>query len=289
VVDVGSPVEGVVIDGVTRTVAAALRGRRLALLDADTGTVRSTVGVPGTARHLQLAKPGGPVLVPGEDTDLLAQIGLPAGQVVASARVGRQPHDAAYDPVSGRVAVTDELGGSVSFVEGDRTVATVPGPVQPGGLAVAGGRAAVVDVRGAAVYIYDVAQARQIARLDAGNGPTHAVPLPGDRVAVADTRGGAVLVYALDGTPRLLEQTTLADGPYGLGVDEQRNRLYVALSATNLLIRFDVDARGGLHQVGSALPTVQQANSLGVDPRNGRLFVGSSVDPGSVQITDPPG
>jgi small ligand-binding sensory domain FIST len=34
---------------------------------------------------------------------------------------------------------------------------------------------------------------------------------------------------------------------------------------------------------------VKLANSLGVDPRNGRLSIGSSVDPGQVQITDPPG
>jgi hypothetical protein len=43
-----------------------------------------------------------------------------------------------------------------------------------------------------------------------------------------------------------------------------------------------------LTQVGAPLPTVQQPNSIGVDPRNGRLFIGSSVAPGSVQVVAPP-
>lgn len=287
-VTTGSPVEGVVVDDRTRTVVAALRDRRLALLDADSGAVRSVVGVGATARHLQLAGPGGPVLVTGEDTDLLVQVGLPAGQVVASTRVGRQPHDAALDPASGRIVVADELAGSTSFVLGDRSVARVPGPVQPGGLTVAAGRAGVVDVRGATVVVYDVAAARELARLPAGNGPTHAVPLGGDRILVADTRGDALLTYSLGGTPRQLASLPQPGNPYGLAVDEARGRVYVALSATNEVLRYDLDGEGGLRRVGPAVPTVQQANSLGVDPRTGRLFVGSAVGSGQVQLLSPP-
>lgn len=288
VVDVGSPVEGIVVDGPTNTVVAALRDRRLALLDARTGNVRTTVVVPGTARHLQLAKPGGPVLVPGEDTDLLAQVSLPAGQVVASTRVGRQPHDAGFDPASQRIVVADELAGSVSFVAGDRSVAQLPGPVQPGGLAVTDGRAGVVDVRGAAVYVYDVAAAREVARLPAGNGPTHAVPLGHGRILVADTRGNALLVYRLDGTPSGPERYDQPGTPYGLAVDPDRSRVYVALSATNEVLRFDLLPDGRLRRVGDPLPTVQQPNSLAVDPRTGSLFIGSSAAPGQVQLTSPP-
>lgn len=293
VVPVGSPVEGVVVDGPTRTAVAAVRDRRLALLDADTGALRTTVSVGGTARHLQLAQPGGPVLVPGEDTDLLVQIGLPGGQVIASTRVGRQPHDAAYDPASRRVVVADELAGSTTFVQDGQAVATLPGPVQPGGLAVADGRAGVVDVRGRTLFVYDMAAAREIARIPAGDGPTHAVPLGGDRLLVADTRGNALLVYSLGPTPRQIGRIPQPGSPYGLAVDLQRGAAYVALSATNQVLRFRIAPDAGpddpgLTQVGAPLPTVQQPNSIGVDPRDGRLFIGSSAAPGSVQITAPP-
>jgi YD repeat-containing protein len=293
VVVVNSPVEGVVVDGPTRTAVAAVRNRQLALLDADTGALRATVSVGGTARHLQLAQPGGPVLVPGEDTDLLVQIGLPRGQVVASTRVGRQPHDAAYDPASRRVVVADELAGSTTFVQDGRAVATLPGPVQPGGLAVADGRAGVVDVRGRTLFVYDMAAAKEIARVPAGDGPTHAVPLGGDRLLVADTRGNALLVYSLGGTPREIGRIPQPGSPYGLAVDLERGAVYVALSATNQVLRYRIAPGAGpddpgLTGVGDPLPTVQQPNSIGVDPRDGRLFIGSSAAPGSVQIVAPP-
>lgn len=284
-VPLGSLVEGVVVDGRTETLVAALRDKRLALIDATTGAVRKTVNANGSARHLQLAGPGGPVLVPGEDTDLLVQVSLPDGVVVHSARVGRQPHDAGFDPASGRIVVADELGGTVSFVQGDTSVARLAGPVQPGGVAVTGGRAGVVDVRANTLLVYDVAAARELARLPAGAGATHAVAIGDRRVVVADTRGNALYVYALDGTPRQLARVPFDEGsPYGLADDPQRHRLYVAASGHNLLVRYDIGADGALSRSGPAMPTVQQPNSLAVDPRDGTVFVGSATPAGGVQI-----
>jgi DNA-binding beta-propeller fold protein YncE len=290
IVPVGSLVEGIVADGPTNTVAAALRDRRLALLDARTGRVRATVNANGSARHLRLAKPGGPVLVPGEDTDLLTQIRLPDGVIVATARVGRQPHDADDDPRTGRVVVADELGGAVSFVDGDRSVAQLPGPVQPGGLVVTGGRAAAVDVRGNAVFVYDVAAATQIARVPMGAGLTHAVALDDDRIVVADTRGNALFVVALSGIPRILGRIDFPEGsPYGMAVDGQGKRLYVAASGANLLVPFDVGTGATLTRSGTAIPTLQQPNSLAVDPRDGTVFVGGATTAGAVEIIPPTG
>lgn len=85
-----------VADPVTGLVAIALRQpNRLVLVNGRSGTVTRTVAVPGAARHLQLAAPGGPVLVAGEDTDVVAQVTLPDGEVASQTSVGRQPHDAA--------------------------------------------------------------------------------------------------------------------------------------------------------------------------------------------------
>jgi DNA-binding beta-propeller fold protein YncE len=284
-VPLGSVVEGLVVDGRTNTVAAALRDRRIALLDARTGRLRGAVNANGSARHLQLAQPGGPVLVPGEDSDLLVQLRLPDGVIVASAKVGRQPHDAGFDPASGRIVVADELGGSVSFVEGDRSVAQVPGPVQPGGLAVSGGRAGVVDVRGNLLYVYDVATAREIARLPVGAGATHAVPIGESRLVVADTRGSELYVVALDGTPRVQSRVPFAEGsPYGMAADPERRRLWVAAAGSNVLLRYEIGAEGTLRRSNEVVPTVAQPNSVAVDPQNGAVFVGGATIDGGVQI-----
>src|SRR5437588_563177 len=71
-IPVGPAPEGVVVDPVTRTVAVATRNPdSLVLLDADTGAVRTRTPLPGFVRHLQLAAPGGPVLVPVESANAL--------------------------------------------------------------------------------------------------------------------------------------------------------------------------------------------------------------------------
>jgi hypothetical protein len=64
-VAVGDAPEGVVVDAATRTVAVATRNpNELVLLNADTGAITGRTPLPGFARHLQLAAPGGPVLAP---------------------------------------------------------------------------------------------------------------------------------------------------------------------------------------------------------------------------------
>ncbi|MGF7237231.1 MAG: YncE family protein, partial [Frankia sp.] len=177
---VGAGPEGLVV-GRGGQVVVALRGRRLALVNPDPRVPVRTVAVLGTARHLQLATTSSGVLVPGEDTDTLAEIALPAGTVTRVTGVGRQPHDAAATGPGGPYIVSDELGSAVSFVAGGRETARLSGPVQPGGVASAGagadgdGRAVVVGVRGNALFVYGTRPPRQIARLPAGAGPTHAV------------------------------------------------------------------------------------------------------------------
>src|SRR6476659_8483550 len=65
IVPVGKAPEGVVVDAPTRMVAVAKRDpNELVLLNADTGDVAQRVALPGFVRHLQLASPGGPILVP---------------------------------------------------------------------------------------------------------------------------------------------------------------------------------------------------------------------------------
>src|SRR5918997_6082580 len=75
VVAVGNRPEGIVADPVTGLVAVGLREPdRLALVDGETARVMRRVGLPGAPRHLGLAAPGGPVLVPAEPADRLVEV-----------------------------------------------------------------------------------------------------------------------------------------------------------------------------------------------------------------------
>ena len=83
VIEVRSGPEGVVADPETGLVAVGLRNpNELALVDGDSGKVVRKVGLQGYPRHLGLAGPGGPVLVPAELSDSLIQVSLPTGQIV---------------------------------------------------------------------------------------------------------------------------------------------------------------------------------------------------------------
>lgn len=93
---IGNAPEGIVI-GKSGIGAVAVRNPDgVELIDAATGAVHQTVPTDGAARHLSLAGPDGPVLVPLEGSSELCELNLADGRVTSTvAGVGRQPHDAA--------------------------------------------------------------------------------------------------------------------------------------------------------------------------------------------------
>ena len=104
VIDLPPEPEGIAADPETGLVAVGLRDPdRLALVDGGSGEVVRDVELPGSARHLNIAGPGGPVLAPGEPSDSLARVSLPDGEVVETP-VDNFPHDAAATP-EGRIFV----------------------------------------------------------------------------------------------------------------------------------------------------------------------------------------
>ncbi|MDT5369701.1 MAG: hypothetical protein QOC62_4132, partial [Mycobacterium sp.] len=122
IVPVGAAPEGVVVDAKTRIVAVARRDPdELVLLNADTATITGHTPLPGHARHLQLAAPTGPVLVPVENANALVRVDLPDGHAEPPIITGTSPHDAAQAP-NGTVFVSNELGGTVCVLRGDTVV-----------------------------------------------------------------------------------------------------------------------------------------------------------------------
>ena len=282
VVQIGNAPEGIVI-GASGIGAVAVRNPDgVELIDAATGAVRQTVPTVGAARHLSLAGPDGPVLVPLEGSDQLCELTLADGRVTSTvSSVGRQPHDAAQT-ADGTIVVTNELGGGVVFVRGEAVVGSLPaGPVQPGGVAAVGDYAAVADVQGNGVWVYDGSTRQQVAQGPVGVKLTHAVAMSGDLAAFADTDGGAVFVERIDPQLSQVAKIEAPGKPYGLAYDAARRRLYITLTASNLLRLIDISDATNPRILGD-VPTVQQPNSVAVEPRSGSVLVtGSDPDGGS--------
>jgi DNA-binding beta-propeller fold protein YncE len=280
----GAP-EGVVVDRAGEVAVNVRQPDGLVLFDLTDPDHRQTVPLPGSARHLALAGPDGPVLVPGESDDRLAEVALPSGQVVRSIPVGRQPHDAVAAGGGGdTVFVGDELANSVHVVRGGVTVRVVPAPLQPGGVAASadGSVVVAVGVRGRRMTAYR-RDGSTIGTANCGGGPTHVVAGDGGLFWVADTDGGAVLGFRVGSHgPRQVARIPVGAKPYGEAYDARRGTLWVTLTATNQLV--------GLHLAGTAvrsrttLATVQQPNTAAVDTSTGELVVTGSTPNGSLQL-----
>lgn len=282
----GEP-EGLAWDARTGTIAVAVRSPDgVALVDGATGRERVRIPLAGAARHLELAAPGGPVLVPTEGNDRLYRVALPDGAVLGEEPVGRQPHDVA-PAAGGRVFVGDELADTVHVLDPGQTPMVLNAPAQPGGLASAadGSVVVVVGVRERRIEAY-APDGRSLGSAACGVGPTHVRAGAGGLFYVADTQGGAVLIFraGADGIRQVGQVSTGGGAPYGLAVDATRSRLYVTLSGSNQLRSFRVD--GTALTADRTWATVRQPNDVVVDEASGRVAVAGTAD-GRLQLLDP--
>lgn len=283
VVAAGTGAEGIVVDDVTRTVAVATRNpTQLVLLNADTGAVTGRTPLPGFVRHLQLAAPGGPVLVPVESADALVRVDLPSGRAERAIVTGTVPHDATQ-AANGEVFVANEHGGTVSVLRGDSIVKVFTDSVQPAGLAPVGTDVGLLDVRKNDLTVYDAEHLSIVGSTPAGAGPTHLVADRHDRLIATDTRGDAVRVFAARPTPHQVGFIAQPGGPYGIAYDPVRDRLWVASSGTNEVIGYDMTDPTPREVL--RFPTVAGPYTVGVDAATGRVFV-AGVTAGVVQIID---
>lgn len=283
VVPVGDAPEGVVVDAVTRTVAVAKRNPyELVLMNADTGDITKRVPLPGAVRHLQLAKPGGPVLVPVESANALVRVDLPGGNAEPQIITGTVPHDASEAP-NGTVFVANEHGGTTTVIRGDDIVKVFTDSVQPAGMAPVGDLMGMLDVRKNDLTVYDADALTIVGSTPAGAGPTHLVADKHGRYIAADTRGDAVRVFSTE--PKEVASVPQPGAPYGIAYDPTRDRLWVASSATNEVVGYDMAA--DTPREVARLATIQDPYTLGVDSTTGRLFI-AGVSGGLVQIVEPP-
>ncbi|MDQ4106691.1 MAG: YncE family protein, partial [Actinomycetota bacterium] len=64
--------------------------------------------------------------------------------------------------------------------------------------------------------------------------------------------------------------------PYGISIDTERDHLWVTLTAENTVVQYDIE--GDEPEELNRYPTVQQPNSVAVDPASGRVFIAGKVE-----------
>jgi DNA-binding beta-propeller fold protein YncE len=283
----GGP-EGVAVDARGEVAVSVRQPDGVVLFPIGRPGDRRRIDLGGEARHLVLAGPDGPLLVPDESDNTLVELALPSGRRAGSVVVGDHPHDAVAAGPS-TVFVADELASTIHILRHGRVWRVVTAPLQPGGMAVnpAGTRVVVVGVRGRRITEYTAGGA-VVGSADCGAGPTHAVTGDGGLYWVADTDGGSVLGFEL--TRRgPVQVATIAVGPhpYGLAFDTATDTLWVTITGADRLL--------GLHLDGSRVAsrrsyaTVRQPNTVAVDQATGELVVTGSTRPGAIQLIGAPG
>jgi DNA-binding beta-propeller fold protein YncE len=278
-VRVGEGAEGIAVDPQTG-VAAIATSAGLVLVDAATGATKTTVKLPDTARHVSLARPGGPFLVPLENADQLAEV-APEGGEPRLTDVGEHPHDAAADE-DGRIFVGNEFGASLSVVEDGKVVRTIKVAEQPGGVEVVGDHVAVVSVRAYVVELYDRKTLERESTQNAGYGPSHIVAFAGKQpLYVADTRGNGISIFTVFPRLRFGGRIAVPGKPYGMAIDPKGNRLYVTLTERNQLAEIDLLGK----RVVRTFPTGSNPYSVAFDERTGNVLV--VTRDGELQIVSP--
>ena len=284
IVEVGEGPEGVTFDPQTGLVAVGTREPdELVLVDGVSGEERERVRIPSAPRHLDLAEPGGPVLVPAEDANGLVEVSLPGGDTRVT-EVGENPHDVAF--LDDRIYVGDEFSSTLSVVEEGRLVRTVPVDVQPGGVIELDDQVGIVSVRAYTLELFSLEEDLQAqGSQNAGLGPTHVVRDDGGRLFITDTRGDAIVVYETEPRLKFVGRLELPGSPYGIAIDRESERVWVTLTGRNEVVELNAADQP---QVLRRFPTVRQPNTLAVTPGGSRVFIASRTD-GTLQLLDPGG
>ncbi len=276
-----SAVTAMAADAASRTLAVAVDQPPAVLLyrldEPSAQPVR--VAVPGAVEQLSFG--AGQVLasIPGRGT--VANIPVGGGQA-GELGVPGQPADAVAAGADTLVAVRDRK--AVEVYQGGKLVKTITGGLYSADEVVSSGdHTVVLDRLRTAVFTVDVPGGAIGEGLRAGDGATNAVADSYGRVLVTDTRAGALLAFSMD--PLLLRQMyPVPGGVYGIAYDAQRSMAWVTLTERNEVVGFDV--RGGEPVEKYRFPTVRQPNSVTVDARTGKVYVGSATGEG-VQVIQP--
>ncbi len=276
VVAAGPAAEGVAVDPTTGIIAVGQVGG--ADLYDESGRHLVAVRLPSAPRHIALAAPGGPFLIPAEASSEVALVDEPSGSLAALVPTGRMPHDVIDR--DGSIFVGNEHDSTMTVIRQQKVIATIPVAEQPGGLVATGADVAVVSVRARRLQLFDATSLHLVASISIQGGPSH-VAAYGTELYVVDTGGTHVRVF--DTVPRLhlVGSVSVPRSPLGVAVDETRGRLWITCTASNRLVELTLDR--ALPRVIGQWPTVRQPDTVAVDTRTDTVVV-VGAQPGSLEI-----
>jgi hypothetical protein len=272
----GTPTS-MVVDARQRVLAVAVKEPAAVLLyrltEVETLTDPITVPLPGPAQSVGLDEPGGPLLA--SVNGKLVRITLPGGQTEVAPVDGELVSAVGHGDRT-LVAVRDRK--AVAVLGGDKVDRMISGGLYSADQVLSTGENAVVfDRLRNAVFELNVSAGTVDEGLRAGEGSTNAVTDRFGRVFMADTRGGALLAFSVD--PLLMRQRhPVAGAPYGLAYDPKRDLVWVTLTERNEVVGFEVTGEEPVER--HRFPTVEQPNSVAVDPSSGRVIVASATGKG---------
>ena len=276
VVAAGPAAQGVAVDPSTGTIAVGQVGG--ADLFDESGRHLAAVHLPSAPRHIALAAPGGPFLIPAEASSTVGFVDEPSGSVAALVPTGRMPHDLV--DADGTIFVGNEHDSTMTVIRQQKVIATVPVAEQPGGLTATGADVAVVSVRARRLQLFDAATLHLVASVAIQGGPSH-VAAYGTELYVVDTGGTHVRVFDTVPRLRLLGSVTVPKSPLGMAVDEVRGHLWITCTASNRLVELSLDRP--LPRIIGESATVRQPDTVAVDARTDTVLV-VGAQPGSLQI-----
>jgi hypothetical protein len=283
VVPLHGAVTAIAVDHLSHTVAVAERQPdQVDILSLDDpAATPAVVRLPGPVSHLSYARPGGPLLAPVTSANQLVEISVLHAAVTRVVTIPGGPTSAAL--FDNKILVTVPTRHAIDEVVGTKVTGTITGEVNPEQILVAGGKTVMLDRIRSAVFDVNAVAGSIGAGLRAGQGATNAAVDGFGRVLVTDTRTGQLLAFTAD--PVLERQSAPAPGvPYGIAVDTTRDIAWVTATKLNEVIGYQLT--GSQPVLKYRLPTVQQPNSVAVDPASGRVIV-ASADGGGVQVMQP--
>ncbi|WP_329047256.1 hypothetical protein OG738_34105 [Amycolatopsis sp. NBC_01488] len=233
----------------------------------------------GTAERLTVS--AGRVEIAEPAQGVVQQLTLPDRKLTETKTGGQPASSIAYG--AGRL-VAMGAAKDIQVLPATGPARTIGGQLYSADDVVDTGKGVVVlDRLRTAVFSVDVAAGKVNEGLRAGDGAANAVADSYGRVLVTDARAGALLAFSAD--PLILRQRyPVAGGAYGIAYDAQRSLAWVTLTGRNEVVGFDV--RGGEPVEKYRFPTVRQPDSVGVDEKSGRVFVGSAAGEGT-QVIQP--
>jgi YVTN family beta-propeller protein len=199
-----------------------------------------------------------------------------AQTVVATIPVGGSPFIVAANPRTHRVYVTNQLGHSMSVIDGstNQVVTTVQfsGPALPFGVAVNPVTNRVYVAGGNVVAVFDGRTNTQRASVRVGLGPDRiAINTKTNRIYVTNENDGTVSV--IDGASNQVVATVpIAFGLIGIGVNPNTDLIYTAPFFCNCGTVSVVD--GSTNQVSTTFDVAGiQLDDVVVDPSQNRIYV----------------